>query len=167
MAVREGLWQSINDHDFILRSLRKGKRVDGRRLEDMRLLRMVFSRAEGQASAEIQLGRTRVLAVATGEVVPPFPDRATEGFLHFNVELSSMAASSFGERSSIVSAEIARVIEIGVRDSQALDTEALCIIGGEKVWQIRCDIHVLDHGGNLMDACTLATMAALRHFRRP
>ena len=29
---------------------------------------MVFSRAEGQASAEIQLGRTRVLAVATGEV---------------------------------------------------------------------------------------------------
>lgn len=37
------------------------------------------------------------------------------------------------QRNSPVSVEIARVIEIGVRDSQALDTEALCILGGEKV----------------------------------
>lgn len=68
MAIREGLWQSKNDHDFILRSLRNGQRVDGRQLGDMRLLRMVLGRSEGQASAEIQLGRTRVLGVVTGEV---------------------------------------------------------------------------------------------------
>ncbi|CAN0127716.1 unnamed protein product, partial [Hapterophycus canaliculatus] len=37
----------------------------------------------------------------------------------------------------------------------------------KKVWQLRCDVHILDHGGNLIDACALATMAALRHFRRP
>lgn len=37
------------------------------------------------------------------------------------------------QRNSPMSVEIARVIEISVRDSQALDTEALCIIGGEKV----------------------------------
>lgn len=37
------------------------------------------------------------------------------------------------QRNSPLSVEIARVIEIGVRDSQALDTEALCILGGEKV----------------------------------
>ncbi|CAM9786358.1 unnamed protein product [Pylaiella littoralis] len=167
MAIREGPWQSKNDHDFIIRALRSGRRADGRQLGDMRLLRMVFARAEGEASAEIQLGRTRVLGVVTGEVVPPFPDRPTDGFLHFNVELGPMAAANFGERHSALSVEIARVIEVGVKESQALDTEALCIIGGEKVWQLRCDVHVLDHGGNLIDACVLATMAALRHFRRP
>lgn len=68
MAIREGPWQSKNDHDFILRALRSGRRADGRKLGDMRMLRMVFARAEGQASAEIQLGRTRVLGVVTGEV---------------------------------------------------------------------------------------------------
>ncbi|CAN0428978.1 unnamed protein product, partial [Hapterophycus canaliculatus] len=36
-------------------------------------------------------------------------------------------------RNSPLSVEIARVIEVGVKESQALDTEALCIIGGEKV----------------------------------
>eukprot|EP00752_Nemacystus_decipiens_P009980 g8900.t1 len=168
MAIREGPWQSKNDHEFTLRALRSGRRADGRRLGDMRLLRMVFARAEGQASAEIQLGRTRVLGVVTGEVVPPFPDRPTEGFLLFNVDLGPMAAASVGDqRNSPLSVEIARIIETGVRDSQALDTEALCIIGGEKVWSLRCDVHILDHGGNLIDASALATMAALRHFRRP
>lgn len=37
------------------------------------------------------------------------------------------------QRNSPLSVEIARMIEIGVKESQALDTEALCIIGGEKV----------------------------------
>lgn len=68
MSTREGAWQSKNDHSFILRALRSGRRIDGRKLGDMRLLRMVFARAEGQASCEVQLGRTRVLAVVKGEV---------------------------------------------------------------------------------------------------
>ena len=29
--------------------------------------------------------------------------------------------------------ELARIIERGIKDSRALDTEALCIIAGEKV----------------------------------
>lgn len=68
MSIREGSWQSKNDREFILRSLRSGRRGDGRKTGDMRLLRMVFARAEGQASAEVQLGRTRILAVVSGEV---------------------------------------------------------------------------------------------------
>ena len=45
----------------------------------------------GQASAEIQLGQTRVLTVVTSEITPPYPDRPTEGFLNINVEYSPMA----------------------------------------------------------------------------
>lgn len=47
------------------------------------------------------------------------------------------------------------------------DTEALCVVAGEKVWQLRVDVHILDHGGNLIDAAALAAIAALQHFRRP
>ncbi|CAN0449578.1 unnamed protein product, partial [Discosporangium mesarthrocarpum] len=46
-------------------------------------------------------------------------------------------------------------------------TLALTLTPTVKVWQVRCDVHVLDHGGNLIDASSLATVAALRHFRRP
>ncbi len=63
--------------------------------------------------------------------------------------------------------ELGRVVERGLRESRAIDTEALCIVAGVKVWSVRVDIHVLDHGGNLTDAASLATVAALLHFRRP
>lgn len=36
-----------------------------------------------------------------------------------------------------------------------------------KVWQIRVDVHMLNHDGNLMDAASVAAITALCHFRRP
>lgn len=36
-----------------------------------------------------------------------------------------------------------------------------------QVWQIRVDVHMLNHDGNLMDAASIAAITALCHFRRP
>lgn len=36
-----------------------------------------------------------------------------------------------------------------------------------QVWQIRVDVHVLNHDGNLMDAASISAISALSHFRRP
>ena len=40
--------------------------------------------------------------------------------------------------------------------------EALCILPGEKVWNVNLDCHVLSDRGNLFDACGLAAITALR-----
>lgn len=63
--------------------------------------------------------------------------------------------------------EVGRLIERSLKESRAIDTEALCIRAGEQVWAVNIDMHVLDHGGNLIDALSIATVAALLHFRRP
>ena len=54
-----------------------------------------------------------------------------------------------------------------MRESDAIDTESLCIIAGKKVWSVRCDVRVLDDGGNALDCVSLATATALLHARRP
>lgn len=109
-----------------------------------------------------------VIAIVHGEIVPPFPDRPTEGFLHFNVELSPMASQNFEVgRPSPMAVELARIVDRGIRECRALDTEALAIVAGEKVWAITCTIHVVDHGGNLIDCVSLAAIAAMMHYRRP
>ena len=36
-----------------------------------------------------------------------------------------------------------------------------------QVWTVRLDLHVLCHEGSLADACSVAGLAALSHFRRP
>uniref|UniRef100_H3GYQ9 Kinesin motor domain-containing protein n=1 Tax=Phytophthora ramorum TaxID=164328 RepID=H3GYQ9_PHYRM len=178
MALRdEHDFLSENERQFLANCLRQPPhvRADGRELLQQRKIRVQFRRSESESQAEVQLGRTRVIGNVHGEIVPPFPDRPTEGFLHFAVELSPMASPNFeasasagrGAASSVAAAELARLVERGVRESRALDTEALAVVAGEKVWAITCHVHVVDHGGNLVDAASLAAIAALMHYRRP
>lgn len=44
--------------------------------------------------------------------------------------------------------------------------EKSCFVPSE-VWQIRVDLHLLNHNGNIIDAASIAAIAALCHFRRP
>lgn len=62
---------------------------------------------------------------------------------------------------------LARLIEKAIRRSNAIDTESLCIVAGQKCWQVRVDVHFLHHDGGLVDASCIAVVAALQHFRRP
>jgi len=78
-----------------------------------------------------------------------------------------MAAPEFDSNRSIFGIELSRIIERGLKESRAIDTEALCIVAGLKVWSIRLDIHVLDNVGNLIDCCSIGAITALHHFRRP
>ncbi|KAF1775016.1 Kinesin-like protein [Phytophthora cactorum] len=170
MALRDDHdFLSENERQFLANCLRQPPhvRADGRELLQQRKIRVQFRRSDSESQAEVQLGRTRDCAT--------LPDRPTEGFLHFAVELSPMASPSFeasasagrGAASSVAAAELARLVERGVRESRALDTEALAVVAGEKVWAITCHVHVVDHGGNLVDAASLAAIAALMHYRRP
>ncbi|KAK8462338.1 hypothetical protein SEVIR_1G193500v4 [Setaria viridis] len=53
------------------------------------------------------------------------------------------------------------------RESRAVDMESLCVVAGKHVWSVRVDLHILDNGGNLIDAANIAALAALSTFRRP
>eukprot|EP01116_Phalansterium_solitarium_P024287 TRINITY_DN8866_c0_g1_i1.p1 TRINITY_DN8866_c0_g1~~TRINITY_DN8866_c0_g1_i1.p1 ORF type:complete len:390 (-),score=153.13 TRINITY_DN8866_c0_g1_i1:8-1177(-) len=162
----KGLTLSTNERQFILGALREKLRIDGRRPFDFRTVKISFGMSYGHA--EVQIGSTRVIGVVSAEVVEPWPDRPTEGFFTFNTEFSPMADAAFEiGRPSELAIELGRLVERSLRDSRAIDAEALCIKAGDKVWSVRCDLHVVDHGGNLIDCASLAAVAALLHFRRP
>ncbi|NXP12796.1 EXOS9 protein, partial [Thinocorus orbignyianus] len=151
---------------FLLRAIQERKRLDGRQCYDYRNVRISFGADYG--CCIVELGKTRVLAQVSCELVPPKPNRPTEGILFFNLELSPMAAPGFepGRQSDLL-VRLNRLIERCLRNSKCIDTESLCIVAGEKVWQIRLDLHLLNHDGNIIDAASIAGIVALCHFRRP
>lgn len=65
-----------------------------------------------------------------------------------------------------VAIELARIVDRGIRSSNAVDLNAL-FIEKDKVRMVFVDIYVLDHDGNLIDASALAAMAALLNARLP
>ena len=66
-----------------------------------------------------------------------------------------------------VGIELARVVDRGVRESKAVDLEALCIVPGKQVWIIFIDVHILDDCGNIIDAASLGAIAALLSTKVP
>ncbi|XP_077156530.1 exosome complex component RRP45 isoform X2 [Paroedura picta] len=79
-----------------------------------------------------------------------------------------MASPAFepGRQSELL-VKLNRLLEKCLRNSKCIDTESLCVVAGEKVWQIRVDLHLLNHSGNIIDAASIAAIVALCHFRRP
>ncbi|XP_064392820.1 exosome complex component RRP45-like [Halichondria panicea] len=157
---------SLCEKNFMLEAIKESKRLDGREVYDYRAIEIKLGTSPGHV--EVMLGDTRVLACVSCRVIRPRPQRPTEGQMHFNVELSPMASPSFEVgRPSSVATVITRTLERCVKESRAVDTESLCIIAGQKVWEVRVDVHVLDHCGNIIDCAAIATLTALKHFRRP
>ncbi|XP_026124291.1 exosome complex component RRP45-like [Carassius auratus] len=151
---------------FLLKAIEQKKRLDGRETYDYRNIKISFGSDYGCCSVE--LGKTRVFCQVSCELVPPKDSRPTEGIMFFNLELSPMASPAFEpNRQSELLVTLNRQLERCLRNSKCIDTESLCVVSGEKVWQIRVDVHVLNHDGNLMDAASIAAISALSHFRRP
>nr|GMD12908.1 exosome complex component RRP45A-like isoform X3 [Ipomoea batatas]GMD16321.1 exosome complex component RRP45A-like isoform X3 [Ipomoea batatas]GMD17728.1 exosome complex component RRP45A-like isoform X3 [Ipomoea batatas] len=108
------------------------------------------------------------MGFVTSQLVQPYRDRPNEGSLAIYTEFSPMADPSFeAGRPGESAIELGRVIDRGLRESRAVDTESLCVVAGKWVWSIRIDLQILDNGGNLVDAANIAALAALSTFRRP
>jgi exosome complex component RRP42 len=146
-------------HDIIV----KGKRIDERGPLDYRPLTIMLGTVDkANGSAEVHLGKTRVLAGVKIQTGTPFEDTPNEGILTVNAEFVPLAFPTFEagppDEDSI---ELARVVDRGIRESKAIDLQKLCIEPGKKVFVVFVDVYVLDHDGNLIDAAGMAALGAL------
>lgn len=143
--------------------LANGKRSDGRGITEYRKIQLesgVIERAEG--SARVHLGNTQIVVGVKIGTGTPFPDTPDTGVLTVNAELVPLASPSFepgppGEDA----VELARVVDRGIRESKAIDLEKLCVEPGKLVFVVFVDVYILNYDGNLIDAATIAALAAL------
>jgi exosome complex component RRP42 len=141
----------------------KGKRIDERSPLDYRPLTIMLGIIEkANGSAQVYLGKTKVLAGVKIETGDPFEDTPDEGILTVNTEFVPLASPTFEagppDENSI---EVARVVDRGIRESKAIDLKKMCIEPRKKVFVVFVDIYVLDHDGNLIDAAAMAALGAL------
>ena len=185
---------SLNERSFLTgqgNSTKSVLRVDGRSHGDVRKVRLELGRWDNGAKCTVQWGLgTRVTALCSAELVPPSHDHPNEGMVGFLVDVSPMAGTQFRQANPVVtttnasiqatrgpnfsdnnqrllSNRILRCVERIVLVGGALDTEALVLMPGKWVWRFTVALTVLDDGGNVVDACTMAAISALRHYRKP
>ena len=126
----------------------------------------IVSHAAG--SARLRLANTDVLVGVKAEIDVPKPEKPNCGKIEFFVDCSANATPDFeGRGGDDLAMEISNIMAKAYTSQQTFNLEALCIMARQQCWKLYVDILILECGGNLFDAVSLATKAALFNTRIP
>jgi exosome complex component RRP42 len=156
---RQQMWDVIS----------KGKRLDGRALDEMRPLETeldIIKKANG--SAKVKLGDSEVVAGIKVETGEPFEGLENKGALIMSAEVLPTASPYIEpgppDEETI---ELARVVDRGIRESEMLDLDRLVLVPGKIVYTIFVDCSIINTDGNLLDATSYAVVSALLSCKLP
>lgn len=153
----------------VLDLLDDGQRVDGRQFDQHRSLSIdvgVIPKANG--SARVRLGDTEVVCGVKIQPDRPFSDVGDRGIFICTAELLPLSHPTVetGPPNEAV-IELARVVDRGIRESHMIDLPQLVIKENVSVVGVFADNVVIDHDGNLFDACSYAATSAVLSARMP
>ncbi|KAK9536554.1 hypothetical protein VZT92_006327 [Zoarces viviparus] len=149
--------------------LKENCRPDGRELSEFRTTTLnIGSISTADGSALVKVGNTTVICGIKAELTNPTVEAPGKGYIVPNVDLPPLCSSQFrpgppGEQAQAASQFIADVIQ----SSEVIQTEELCIERGKLCWVLYCDLMCLDYDGNVLDACIVALLAALKNTQLP
>lgn len=152
----------------IIELVKGGRRADDRDFEEMRKVEIIPRTIPYAAgSALVKLGKTMVLAGVKLDPGKPYPDTPNQGTIMVNVELLPLASPEYEYGApGPFPVGLARTVDRGIRSAEMIDLEKL-MIEPELAWSVFIDIDILNNDGNLVDACSLAAVAALMNTRLP
>lgn len=156
---KQQMWDAIS----------KGKRLDGRNLDDIRPLEIeldIIKKANG--SAKVKLGNSEVIAGVKIETGEPFEGLENKGALIVSAEVLP-TASPYIEPGppDEETVELARVVDRGIRESEMMDLDKLVLVPGKIVYTIFVDCSIINADGNLFDATSYAVVSALASSKIP
>jgi exosome complex component RRP42 len=126
----------------------------------------IVSHAAG--SARLRLANTDILVGVKAEIDVPSPDKPKSGKIDFFVDCSANATPEFeGRGGDDLALEISNILGKAYTSQQVFNLEAMCIMPRQQCWKLFVDILILECGGNLFDAISLAVKAALFNTRIP
>ncbi|XP_037952122.1 exosome complex component RRP42-like [Teleopsis dalmanni] len=160
---------SEGEKTFIIRAAEKNHRTDGRRNCDYRTILVETGTSIcSNGSSRVKLANTDVIVGIKTEIQKPDLKTPNQGKIEFSVDCSGNADIAFeGRGGDALATELAAALANTYDSPLAFDLTDLCILSGQHCWKIYVDIMILECGGNLYDAVSLATKAALFNVKIP
>lgn len=154
---------------FIIHGIQENLRCDGRsclEYRDIELETGVVSNCSG--SAHVRLANTDILVGIKAQLETPDPGSTEQGRIEFFVDCTANADPEFeGRGGEDIAAEISSALAQAYRSPKCLDLRSLAVVPGQQVWVLYVDILILECGGSLVDAVSVAVKAALYDLKIP
>lgn len=144
-------------------------RPDGREVNEFRqLIISVGSIGTACGSALVKMNKTVVLCGIKADLTNPTQDEPDKGFFVPNVTLTPVCSNKFQPGPPTEQAQVcSQIIMNLLKNSNFINPNSLCIAEGKLSWCLFIEMVCLSYDGNVLDACVLALMAALRNTKLP
>ena len=155
--------------EYFRKFVEQDVRPDGRELGQIRPITLnVGSISTAEGSALVKLGNTTVICGIKAELAPPKSEEPTKGFIVPNVDLPPLCSPRFKAGPPSDLAQSCTVFMNNfIKSSQFILPEDLCIEENKLCWALYADLMCLDYDGNILDACCIALLAALKNTQLP
>lgn len=168
--VRTAVFKKLYPVEFLRRHLDEHVREDGRGLLEPREAMVatgIVSQARGSSLVRFANG-TMIVAAVSPHISAPHLSRPHEGYIVPSIDLSPLASPQYkvgppGDEAQALNHRLQRFID----SSGILPRSALGIVPGAAAWCLYVDIVVLCADGGLLDAMSLAAVAALKNCTLP
>ncbi|VDD83699.1 unnamed protein product [Mesocestoides corti] len=153
---------------YIIQGTQLDCRLDGRLGKDFRPMELetgVLNHTAG--SARVKIGSTIVIACVSIGVGTTSTNLPNEGRMEIDVECSPTATPKFSGKSGAEIADTLKATLSAAFTRNCLPLRLLCIQPGKQCWVLHTDLLLLESDGNLVDAASLAVVAALSTIKLP
>jgi len=158
-----------NTLNAISQFLSNGKRIDNRKLDEYRDLRLDLDIAKtAEGSVRVMLGKTEVLVGIKLTLDKPYADSPNKGNIMVSGDLLPIASPRYESGPPKFEAiELPRLVDRAIRESHIIQLDKLVVKEGEKVWTVIIDVYPMNDDGNLIDASIIGAVVALRNTFMP
>ncbi|XP_055936226.1 uncharacterized protein LOC129965947 [Argiope bruennichi] len=159
----------LQPQKYINALLEHDLRPGGRSLTNFRSV-LINTGSIGTAcgSALVKLDDTSVLCGIKAELTNPLSNEPDKGFFVPNVTLTSICSNRYVPGPPTEQAQVYSQIIMDLwKNSPFVDPTDLCIAPNKLSWCLFAEMVCLSSDGNVLDACILALMAALRNTKLP
>ncbi|XP_077971524.1 exosome complex component RRP42-like [Styela clava] len=148
---------------FIIHGIQEDLRNDGRGCEDYRHIDLEVNLVSNtNGSSRLRIGNTELLVGVKLDLEMPLANSPDQGLVDFNIDCSPNATPQFqGRGGEDLAATIKSLLTRAYNNNLVLDLKSLCIVPGKNCWSVHVDVLILECGGNLLDAVSIAVFAAL------
>lgn len=164
-----GVLISEAEKTFIIHGIQENLRCDGRSCLEYQYIEVetgIISNCSG--SSHVRLANTDVLVGIKSELDAPDPCSADRGRIEFFVDCTANADPEFeGRGGEDIATEISSALAQAYRSPRCLDLKSLAVVPGQQVWVLYVDILILECGGSMVDAVSVAVKAALYDLKIP
>lgn len=153
----------VQPTEYLQRFIEKNIRPDGREFLESRDIQVNLGPIKrSQGSATVRIGNTIVVCGIKAEIAVPTALHPKRGYFVPNIDLPALCSSKFkpgppSDYTQTITTELKELFDT----VDIINLDDLCIELNKSVWVLYADIICLNYDGSIMDACLLATMAAL------